>query len=332
MYVNEYDSQGSGQPETLQEDEAILLKTHHAKFVINSMMKLPRGMASQDGGQPWFLFWNTQSLQLLNLPNFQLDSDMAQRCVDYLKQCLQPKDGGFAGSPYLLSHVASTYAAIMAITNIGTKEAFDIVDIAGMKKYLLSVKNNHKASSQSSNLFGYLSNSEFAKIDNNDPSRYVGTIPGAISIHVNGEMDIRGVYCSLVVADILGILENNKEFTDGIGDFLLSCQTYEGGFCCSPYGEAHGGYTFCALASFWILSQVEDESFKKINYLRLAEWLSNRQLAELGGFNGRINKLIDSCYSFWVGACFELIDILSNLKDGTPVTTNGEFIFNQQAL
>jgi hypothetical protein len=30
-----------------------------------------------------------------------------------------------------------------------------------------------------------------------------------MAIHMNGEMDIRGVYCSLVCADILGILENN---------------------------------------------------------------------------------------------------------------------------
>jgi protein farnesyltransferase subunit beta len=58
------------------------------------------------------------------------------------------------------------------------------------------------------------------------------------------------------------------------------------------------------------LSNNGDQSYKYVNYERLLEWLSNRQLSELGGFNGRINKLIDSCYSYWVGACFELIDIL----------------------
>ena len=132
-----------------------------------------------------------------------------------------------------------------------------------------------------------------------------------MAIHDNGEMDIRGVYCSLVSADILGLLQDNAELTDNVGEFLLSCQTYEGGFSCSPFGEAHGGYTFCALASFIILSQVGDKSYERINYDKLAEWLSNRQFAEFGGFNGRINKLVDSCYSFWVGSCFELMDILS---------------------
>jgi prenyltransferase beta subunit len=60
-------------------------------------------------------------------------------------------------------------------------------------------------------------------MDGNDPSKYIGTVPGAIAIHENGEMDIRGVYCSLVCADILCLLENNEELTSGIGEFLLSC-------------------------------------------------------------------------------------------------------------
>ena len=93
--------------------------------------------------------------------------------------------------------------------------------------------------------------------------------------------------------------------------YIKDCITYEGGFSCSPFGEAHGGYSFCALASFIMLSQIGDKSYERINYDRLAEWLSNRQFTEFGGFNGRVNKLVDSCYSFWVGACFELIDILS---------------------
>jgi len=32
------------------------------------------------------------------------------------------------------------------------------------------------------------------------------SLPGSVEIHKNGEMDMRGVYCTLVIADILGIL------------------------------------------------------------------------------------------------------------------------------
>ena len=41
-----------------------------------------------------------------------------------------------------MTHVASTYAALMAIVNVGTKEAFDIIDLPKMQSYLLSIKNN----------------------------------------------------------------------------------------------------------------------------------------------------------------------------------------------
>ena len=200
-----------------------------------------------------------------------------------------------------------------------------------MKEYLITIKNNYNYVKDQTNLFGFISGEERSKTDNNDPSKYIGTLPGAISIHFNGEMDIRGVYCSLVCADILGLLPNNSEFTDGVGDFLIGCQTYEGGFSCAPYGEAHGGYTFCALASFVILSQIGDKSYERINYDKLAEWLGNRQFAEYGGFNGRINKLVDSCYSFWVGAAFELMDILAQ-KQQFKMNVQGEYLFHQEAL
>jgi protein farnesyltransferase subunit beta len=81
-------------------------------------------------------------------------------------------------------------------------------------------------------------------------------------------MDIRGCYCSLVVADILNIIEGNEEFTRGVGDFIATCQTYEGGISCAPFGEAHGGYTFCGLAAMILLGEEE-----KLELPRCLEWL-----------------------------------------------------------
>jgi protein farnesyltransferase subunit beta len=97
-------------------------------------------------------------------------------------------------------------------------------------------------------------------------------MPGAIAIHVNGEMDMRGVYCALVCADILNLLDGSEkanEFTRGMGDFISTCQTYEGGISCAPFGEAHGGYTFCGLAAAMLL---KEES--KLNLDRLLDWLT----------------------------------------------------------
>jgi hypothetical protein len=50
----EFEDEGSG-----NEEDVVLFKKDHAKFVLKSMMKQPRGMVGQDGGQPWFIYWNT---------------------------------------------------------------------------------------------------------------------------------------------------------------------------------------------------------------------------------------------------------------------------------
>jgi protein farnesyltransferase subunit beta len=41
-----------------------------------------------------------------------------------------------------------------------------------------------------------------------------------------------------------------------------------------------------------------------------SKWLYMRQMPIEGGFQGRTNKLVDSCYSFWQGACFALLPML----------------------
>ena len=66
----------------------------------------------------------------------------------------------------------------------------------------------------------------------------------------------------------------------------------------------------------------------KIDLNRCLEWLSQRQLPVEGGFNGRINKLVDSCYNFWQGATFELLDIAMEGK----CNVDGEWLYSQTAL
>jgi protein farnesyltransferase subunit beta len=58
---------------------------------------------------------------------------------------------------------------------------------------------------------------------------------------------------------------------------------------------------------------------------RLIAWLSSRQYAPEGGFSGRTNKLVDGCYSHWVGACFPLIEACLNSggSSGGSVAADG---------
>lgn len=41
--------------------------------------------------------------------------------------------------------------------------------------------------------------------------------------------------------------------------------------------------------------------------LSVQRWCANRQMRFEGGFQGRTNKLVDGCYSFWQGGVFPII-------------------------
>jgi protein farnesyltransferase subunit beta len=51
------------------------------------------------------------------------------------------------------------------------------------------------------------------------------------------------------------------------------------------------------------------------------DWLLRRQVKLEGGFNGRTNKLVDSCYSFWQGAALAMCEVIKN---------NGSDIFDME--
>ena len=165
---------------------------------------------------------------------------------------------------------------------------------------------------------------------------------GSFLVSHDAEVDVRGLYCLLVAATLLNLL--TPELLDGVPEFIASCQSYEGGFSSSsmPYfdgvrtsdfprpslGEAHGGYTFSCLAS-WVLVQPylaalreSGESAKAsaaINLKSLLRWMVHMQGGELdlGGFRGRTNKLVDGCYSWWVGGCFPLLESLGVPSEST---------------
>ena len=244
-------------------------------------------------------------LELLDPKGYKLELDEKKKIIEYLKVCQHP-DGGFAGAPHMEAHVASTYSAICTIVYLACDEAYEIINREKMLNYLLRLKHNK----------------DTIESPATECSKARTTKPGAFEIHINGENDMRSTYCSLVVADILNLIKH-KKLWESVGDYIASCQTYEGGIACVPFGEAHAGYTYCGLASLLLIGE---ES--KIDIKKLLEWAVNRQLSLEGGFNGRINKLVDSCYNFWQGALAELVDICMKGK----ANYRGEWLYNQKAV
>jgi protein farnesyltransferase subunit beta len=214
-------------------------------------------------------------------------------------------------------HLVSNYAAVMSIINLNIPEAYDLIDREKMKRFLKKMKVNSKQSEKFKD-----SNGGFLieKLENNNCSEYRVNWPGSFLMHENGESDLRAAYCALTVAYVLNILD--EELLEYVVENIKKCQTFEGGLGPEPYNEAHGGYSFCGIATLVLLNKLESIDIK-----RFILWLVNKQMTVEGGFQGRTNKLVDSCYSFWQGSIFNII-AMSNQE----YTYENELLYNQLAL
>ncbi|KAH0835434.1 terpenoid cyclases/protein prenyltransferase alpha-alpha toroid [Lanmaoa asiatica] len=283
------------------ESPPALQRQQHLQYLVRSLVQgFPSRYLSQDASQPWLLYWTLQSFSVMGVV---LDPSNKQRAIDKILAWQHP-DGGFGGGPGQAAHLLPTYASVCSLAIVGRPGpggGWDQIDREKLYAFFMSLKQPD----------------------------------GSFLVAHEAEVDVRGTYCLLVVAYLLDLL--TPELLQGTPAFIASCQTYEGGFSSAsqpyyvadvdggstllddvrpPLGEAHGGYTFCALASWIMLRPYLDCPTTKttrdepsIDYKRLLRWLVQMQGSEieLGGFRGRTNKLVDGCYSWWVGGCFALL-------------------------
>lgn len=125
---------------------------------------------------------------------------------------------------------------------------------------------------------------------------------GSFSFSVGGEeSDMRFVYCACSVSYILNDWSGVN--VEKVKEYIRGSQGYDFGFGQGPLLESHGGSTFCAVASLVLMNQLENTfSEKEIEGLR--RFCLQRQKS---GFQGRPNKAVDTCYSFWLGASLNLL-------------------------
>lgn len=218
-------------------------------------------------------------LNALDLMRCPITEEIKTKTVAYIAACKCPHTGAFCGGPGQIPHLAPTYAATMALAIVGTQAAYDLIDRQGIRDFLISMKHPDQI--------------------------------GAFRMHKDGESDMRAIYCAMSVAKMINVLD--EQVMAGVPEFIGGCQTYEGGIAAEPGGEAHGGFTYCGAASLSFMGRKDT-----IDWDHLHEWISMRQMSVEGGFQGRTNKLVDSCYSFWQGAAFYVLNDFM----GFPVTFN----------
>ncbi|XVF60320.1 hypothetical protein PTKIN_Ptkin08bG0035600 [Pterospermum kingtungense] len=250
-----------------------LQRENHLEYLTKGLRQLGPSFCVLDANRPWMCYWILHSIALMD--EF-VDPELEDNTIDFLSRCQDP-NGGYGGGPGQMPHLATTYAAVNSLVTLGGDKAFSSINREKQYMFLLRMK---------------------------DPS-------GGFRMHEAGEIDVRACYTAISVASLLNILDD--DLVQNVGNYILSCQTYEGGIAGEPGSEAHGGYTFCGLATMILINEVD-----RLDLSSLIDWVVFRQGVE-GGFQGRTNKLVDGCYSFWQGGVFALLKRLHSTKGEQPI-------------
>lgn len=97
--------------------------------------------------------------------------------------------------------------------------------------------------------------------------------------------------------------------------------------------EAHGGYTSCSLNSHFLLTSVPLPSFPlSIDANAALRWTVLQQGGPIegGGFRGRTNKLVDGCYSWWVGGGAPVAEELVRREKSRKVKKSRIEVFEEE--
>ncbi|KAH8725071.1 terpenoid cyclases/protein prenyltransferase alpha-alpha toroid [Phaeosphaeriaceae sp. PMI808] len=260
-----------------------LQRERHAKMLKKAVEDYPAQFAQMDASRPWMVYWSLQSMTALGL-----DIHPYQKRVAHTFSLAQHPTGGYGGGYGQLPHLACTYASVLSLAIAGGKDTYESIDRKAMWHFLGRMKQ----------------------------------ADGGFTMAEGGEEDIRGAFCAMIVISLLNLPLNLPEdaparknglvtFTDELGNWVSQCQSWDGGISAAPGNEAHGAYAFCGLGCLSILGPPKETLPKYLNMSILTHWLSSRQCSPEGGYNGRTNKLVDGCYSHWVGGCWSLIEAAS---------------------
>jgi protein farnesyltransferase subunit beta len=263
-----------------------------------------------------------------------VEKDIGHQSYKYKYYC-----GGFGGGPGQLAHAATTYAAILVLSILASDTKDD--GVVGRESQEDSSPSSH-SSTHYSDLAKELLQSIRIPL-----YRWMVSLQqpftGGYRMHHDGEVDVRATYTIITCAKLLGLLPSkSSDRTTSllqrpkVVDFVVSCQTYEGGMGGEPFSEAHGGYTFCGLAALNLMGALiptSDESrhdrlHRQLDLASLLGWLARRQMAYEGGFSGRSNKLVDGCYSFWQGGAMAIASACCSLDCEESVQNSQDFDFD----
>lgn len=110
-------------------------RERHIRFLHKQLGGFPAPFVAADASRPWFLFWSLNGLSLLGE-----DVSSYRASVIDTARSMQNDTGGFGGGNGQMSHLATTYAMVLALTLVGGDSVYEVVDRRAMWKWLCALK------------------------------------------------------------------------------------------------------------------------------------------------------------------------------------------------
>ncbi|XP_014259826.1 geranylgeranyl transferase type-1 subunit beta [Cimex lectularius] len=283
-----------------------LLREKHVRF-FKRFIITPPFLKNHDNTRISILFFCVSGLEVLNALDKEINDDLKKDICNwiYRLQILPDLDGntdkcGFQGS-----------------------DTFHIMLDHGISHCNSEFATGHLAMTFCSLSVLLLLGDDFSRLNRNAILKGVGSLQqedGCFSaVHFGSEKDMRFVYCACCICYIL------KDWSFDIDKtvrYIQKSMSYDYGYGQGPDLESHGGVTFCAVASLFLMGKL-DTTLSQEQLQGLRKWALMRQEF---GFQGRANKRHDTCYSFWVGATLKILDFY----DKTDYDKNREFVLSTQ--
>jgi len=257
-------------------------KKTHEKYLLHMLNVLPWPYVSQDSTRMTLIYFVIGSLDVLG----KIDRVKKQEVIDYIYSLQihpdhdHPENAGFRGSPF----IGQPYNPECTPTKSFANDQPHVTMTFTALMTLLMVGDDLSRVNRSAIIqaLPYLQRADGS----------LSPVPGKF------ESDMRFIYCACVVSFILGDWSGINK--DRVISYIRASQSYDYGIGQGPGQESHGGSTYCAVASLHLMDRMEDLPNKE----GLIHWCVERQQT---GFQGRVNKPADTCYSFWIGATLTML-------------------------
>ncbi|PWN46541.1 terpenoid cyclases/Protein prenyltransferase [Violaceomyces palustris] len=234
-------------------------------------------------------FFCLAGLDLLGLVEQRLTPDERSEFSDWIydQQIPSSQGGGFRGSP----------AGGDLPSASKEPAAFDTANLAMTYTALLNLA---------------ILRDDFSRLDRQGVLAHVKSLqqPDGSFASAKGqqEYDARFVYCAFAICYMLD--DWSPIDVDAALEFLSRSKSYDGAFGQAPTQESQGGSTYCALSALSLSGRLSHLTLEERH--AASKWLLSRQIPG-SGFNGRIDKPVDTCYSFWCGASAWVLSSHANL-------------------